>query len=417
MTTTTTITAPTQDNGGERRPGPGDRHPAPLRHDDDRFVELAAEVGAVAAAHATNHDRDASFVTEAYAAMRANGYLRLAVPTELGGLGASIRQVCYAQAELARHDGATALAAAMHLYGTLVQVYRRNHGAPDAEGVLRRIAAEDLIVATSGGSDWLWPSTVAVVDDEGGGFRVTGRKSFCSQAPEASVISTSAVLCAQGEVPAPGSEVLHFSVPLAADGVRIEETWDSMGMRGTASHDLVFEEVLVPSERIVARRPWGEFGPALQVAALHFAPVGGATYFGIAAGARDYAVAQATGGSRGVTPSADLVRIQRQVGLMDARLRVAWWALMGSIDQLGDDFEADGETMAMVMLAKREAAIAAGEVVALAMEVVGGRAYLRRCPLERAFRDVRAAVFHPLNPEITLTYAGRLALGGSGAVE
>ena len=39
---------------------------------------------------------------------------------------------------------------------------------------------------------------------------------------------------------------LHFSVPLGADGVRLEETWDTLGMRGTASHDVVMEDVIVP---------------------------------------------------------------------------------------------------------------------------------------------------------------------------
>ena len=81
-------------------------------------------------------------VAEAYEAMRHTGYLALAVPVELGGAGASLRQISYAQAELARHDGATALASAMHQYLTLMQGYRRRVGAPDAEGVLRRIAGE-----------------------------------------------------------------------------------------------------------------------------------------------------------------------------------------------------------------------------------------------------------------------------------
>jgi alkylation response protein AidB-like acyl-CoA dehydrogenase len=47
----------------------------------------------------------------------------------------------------------------------------------------------------------------------------------------------------------------------------------------------------------------------------------------------------------------------------------------------------------------------------LAMEAVGGSAYFRRSPLERAYRDVRAGMFHPINPEKTLIYAGRMALG------
>ena len=61
--------------------------------------------------------------------MRTRGYLRLAVPTELGGLGASMRQVVLAEEELGRHSGAAALSAAMHLYLTLVQCWRRRRGA------------------------------------------------------------------------------------------------------------------------------------------------------------------------------------------------------------------------------------------------------------------------------------------------
>jgi len=386
-------------------------YPVPVRGDDTRFVDLAARIGAVAAEHAARHDRDATFVAESYAAMREHGYLALAVPAELGGLGATMRQVCYAQAELARHDGATALAAAMHLYLTLMQAYRRRNGAPDAEAVLRRVAAEGIVIATSGGSDWLWPTTTAV--PEADGFRVSGRKVFCSQSPGATMVVTCAVL---GE-PGDGAEVLHFSVPLAADGVRIEETWDTLGMRGTASHDVVLEDVFVPASRIAGRRPYGELGVPLLAATVHFAPVGGATYFGIASGARDVAVAAASGGSRGSVAPAGSPRVRRQVGLMDAKLRGAWWALMGSLDELGADYVAGPSTLATVMLAKRQAVTEAIEVVNLAMDLLGGRSYFRRSELERAYRDVRAGTFHPLTPETTLTYAGKLALGDSGVTE
>jgi alkylation response protein AidB-like acyl-CoA dehydrogenase len=398
---------------------PGATYPTPVRPGDDRFVSLAAEVGAVAATHADEHDRDATFVSEAYDAMRANGYLRLAVPEELGGLGASIRQVCYAQAELARHDGATALAVTMHLYLTLMQGFRHRKGAADAEAVLRRVAEEGLVIATSGGSDWLWPSTIAVpVDGDGDGerpdgFLVSGRKSFCSQSPGAAVVATTAVL---GE-PGDGAEVIHFAVPLAAQGVRLEETWDTLGMRGTASHDLVLEDVFVPADKVMGRRPWGEFGVPLAAAAVHFAPVVGATYLGIAMGARDTAVAKSAAASRGASPLAQLPRVQRQVGLMDAKLRVAWWALLGAIDELGDDYAVDPPNLATVMLAKRQAVTNAIGVVDLAMDVLGGRAYFRSATLERAYRDVRAGTFHPLTPEATLTYAGKLALGDPGVTE
>lgn len=364
---------------------------------DTRFVGLAREIGTVAAAHAAEHDRDATFVTEAYAAMREHGYLALAVPAELGGLGATMRQVCHAQAELAGHDGATALAVTMHLYLTLVQAYRLRNGAPDAEAVLRHVVDEGMVIATSGGSDWLWPTTTAVPTD--GGFLVTGRKAFCSQSPAATVVATCAVLDGPGE----DAQVLHFSVPFAAPGVRLEQTWDTLGMRGTASHDVVMTDVFVPTDKIAGRRPYGEFGVPLMAAALHFAPVAGATYHGIAAGARDRAVA-AVG---------DLVS-HRQVGLMDAKLRTSWWSLMGAVTDLGDDYTVDAQGLATVMLAKRQAVIAAREVVDLAMDLMGGRSFFRKTGMERAYRDVRAGTFHPLNPEATLTYAGKVALGDPG---
>lgn len=384
-------------------------YPTPVRPGDDAFVALAAEIGVLASAHAAEHDRDGTFPVEAYEAMREHGYLGLVVPTELGGLGATVRQLCYAQAELARHDGATALASSMHLYNSLVQVFRRRSGAPDAEGVLRRVIDDGLVIATSGGSDWLWVDTIAVAED--GGFRVSGRKRFCSQAPVASVVSTSAVV---GQ-PGPGAEVLHFSVPLAAEGVRIEETWDTLGMRATASHDVVMDNVFVPGDKIAGKRPWGELGGPLKAAAVHFAPPVAATYFGIAAGARDVAVEAATHGARGRTSLTEVARVQRQVGLMDATLRGAWWALLGALDEVSDDTgaiaAADGTTLATLMLAKRQVVTGAIEVVDVAMDVLGGRSYFRSSPLERAHRDVRAGTFHPLPPETSLIYAGRQALG------
>ena len=175
-------------------------------------MALAARVGRVAAEFDAGHDRDASFVTEAYDEMHACGYLRLPVPAELGGLGASMRQVVLAEEELGSRSGAAALAAAMHLYLTLVQRWRWRRGAPDAEGVLRKVADDGLVLATSGGSDWVCPSTTAVAVP--GGYRLDGRKQFCSQAPVAGVISTSATL---GE-PGPDAVVLHAGVPLSAAG-------------------------------------------------------------------------------------------------------------------------------------------------------------------------------------------------------
>jgi alkylation response protein AidB-like acyl-CoA dehydrogenase len=383
MTTTNTLTST-----------PATAEIPPVRDDD--VVALAAEVGRAAAPHDPGHDRDATFVTEAYAAMAGNGYLGLPVPVELGGRGATMRQVVLAEEELGSWSGAAGLAAAMHLYLTLLQRWRWRRGATDAAGVLRRVAEEGLVMATSGGSDWVCPTTTATEVD--GGFRFDGRKGFCTQAPVAGVLSTSAVL---GE-PGPDAVVLHAGVPMSAPGVRIEQTWDTLGMRGTASHHVVLDGVFVPAEKIMGRRPYGVLAGPLLAAAVHFAPVAAAAYLGVARGACAEAVRLLAGDERAGTV--------RRVGEMAARLRVARWALLAAVDEVGDDAPVDEATLATFMTAKRHAVTEARAVVDLALEVVGGRAFYRSSPLERAYRDVRGGPFHPLTPEDTLTLVGQRAL-------
>lgn len=369
---------------------------------DEEILALAADVGRVAATHDAVHDRDATFVTEAYERMHEVGYLSLPVPVELGGRGATIRQVVLAQQELGRHSGAAALASTMHLYLTFVQRWRHEHGAADAAGVLGKVLDDRLVMATSGGSDWVCPTTIATEVE--GGYLFTGRKVFCSQAPVASVVSTSAVL---GE-PGPDAVVLHAGVPLSTDGISIVTTWDTLGMRGTESQDLVFTDVFVPAEKVVGQRPYGSLSGPLLVAALHFAPLVGAAYLGVAIGACDEATRLVS--RRGAAPAAT-----RQIGEMRARLRVASWALLGAVAEVGENMTADEATLETVMTAKRHALCEARVVADLALEAAGGGAFFRSSPLERAYRDVRGGPFHPLTPEATLELVGRRALDAASA--
>ena len=382
--------------------------PAPARPGDDRFVPLAAELGARFAERAAEHDRENTFVEENYALLRESGYTALVIPEELGGLGASLRQTLYAQAELARYCGATALAVNMHLYLALTNMYRWKNGAAAAEPLLKRIAAEKLILMTSGGSDGIWPSTAAT--RENGGYRLNGRKAFCSQSPIANVLSTFATY----DDPVEGKVILALGVPMSSPGIQIVQTWDTLGMRGTASHDVQLDDVKITEAQVVAKQPWGKIGPALRVAIIHGVSTMAAVYYGIAAGARDEAVRVVTQRHNGVgQPATQDPAIARLVGLIEYKLRTAWWALIGALNELADDYRypADEQTVNTILLAKRCVVTEATEIVDLAMEAVGGSAFYKRSPLERACRDVRGGPFHPLPPEKTLQYAGRLALG------
>jgi acyl-CoA dehydrogenase len=380
--------------------------PRPTREGDDRFVSLAAELGEQFAPYAAEHDLKNTFVARNFEILKSSGYTGLAVPAELGGLGASMRQVCCAQAELARYCAATALAVNMHIYSSLTQVYRWRHGVAAAEGVLRRVAADGLILMTSGGSDGLWPSGTA--EKVEGGFRVTGTKAFCSQAPVADVLGTLVPF----DDPDEGRVVLALGIPMSSEGVQIVETWDTLGMRGTSSHDVQLDNVFVADGQVAARRPWGRWDAVFYNAILHFDPTTSAVYYGIAAGARDEAVRSVLSRTAGDgRPLAEEPTIQRLVGLMDYKLRTSWWALMGALDELGDDYPLDAAMATTVLLARRQVVTEAVEIVDLAMEAAGGASYYRRSPLERAYRDVRAGKYHPLPPEKTLWYAGRYGLG------
>src|ERR1700741_3882646 len=145
------------------------------------WVGLMTTLGRDFATRAAAHDEDDSFVAENYATLLEHNVFAAGVPSELGGGGASHAELCQMIRELARHCGSTALAFSMHthLVGTFAFLGRSGNKAP--EGMLKRVAAEKLVLVSSGGSDWLPGSgTLEKVD---GGFRMNGRKIFSSGVP------------------------------------------------------------------------------------------------------------------------------------------------------------------------------------------------------------------------------------------
>lgn len=361
---------------------------------------LADELAPVLAAGAARHDEAGTFVEEAFDALRASGALALGVPAELGGGGATIAEVAEFQRRLAHHCGSTALASSMHQHVTAFTAWRYRREMPGAEATLRRVANEGIVLVSTGGADFTQPRGEAVRVD--GGYRVTGRKVFASQSPAGAVMSTMFAY----DDPEQGRRVLNMAVPIASEGVTVIDNWNALGMRGTGSGDIVLEDVFVPDERVLANRPYGVVDPPLQViASIAFSIINGA-YLGVAEAARDAAVATLTGTERGLDPV-----VHRQVGLMNHRLRVASWAFDGSLAIVGDDPDPSVERVAAIMAAKREIALAGIEVCDLAMELGGGSAFFKGSVIERAYRDIRAAKFHPFTPEATLVHAGRLALG------
>ena len=371
--------------------------PAPAAAAEGRaWAAEMRELGPSFAARAERHDATDAFVAENYADLKARGFLAAGVPAELGGGGATLPELCAMLGELARHCGSTALALSMHTHLVAVNAWRWRHEGAPTDGLLRRVAAEKLVLVSSGGSDWLPGSGTA--ERVEGGYRITARKVFSSGSPAGDLLVTSAVLA-----DAAGPTVLHFAVPLKAQGVRIEETWRTLGMRGTGSHDVVLEGVFVPDAAIGVRRPAGKWHPMFHTIASVAFPLIYAVYVGVAEAARDLAVREAR--KKKTDPA-----LLTLVGEMENELATARLALAGMIANAGAA-RFSAETTNTGMTGRTLVARHAIRTVEKAMEVVGGASFFRHLGLERMFRDVQGARYHPLQEKPQLLYAGRMAMG------
>ena len=366
---------------------------------ENQWVAIVRELGPEFASRAALHDAEGSFVAENYEQMRQRKLFSAAVPEEQGGGGASYSDICAVIRELAHYDGSTALTFSMHshLLATLIWRHRREL-TPPSEPVLRRIAAEELVLVSTGGSDWLDGSGVAVKEE--GGYMYTGRKVFSSGSPAGHLLVTMGVY----DDPEEGPTVLHFAVNLRGEGVTILDDWNSLGMRGTGSNSIMLENVFVPDAVITLRRPQGIWHPFFDVISPIAWTLVMSAYVGIAEAARDTALSQAA-------KKKDDPLIQEMVGEMDTELLTAQSALRQMIEMASADCQPSIDNSNLIYQHKTIAVKGAIQTVDKAISVVGGSAYFRNLGLERCFRDVQAARFHPFQERKQYVFSGRVALG------
>ena len=359
---------------------------------------LARELGPRFAARASSHDATDSFVADNYRDLRERRVFSAGVPVELGGGGASHAELCTLVRVLGQHCGSTALALAMHTHQVAIAAWRWRHEGARTELLLRRVADQEAILVSSGGSDWL--AGPAAPRRGGRRLPVNGRKVFASGAPAGDLFMTMAVL---DDPDGGGPTVVHVAIPFDAPGLEIKDTWHTLGMRGTGSHDIVLDGVFVPDAAIGLRRPAGRWSPAWHVVAMHALPLIYAVYVGIAEAARALAIRQAAG--RGHDAGT-----QELVGRMENELATARMALRHMIDAAAPG-RPDHETTNEVMIGRTVAGRAAIRTVEVAMELASGAGFYRDLGLERLFRDVQGARYHQLRGSAQLLYAGRVALG------
>jgi alkylation response protein AidB-like acyl-CoA dehydrogenase len=362
------------------------------------LLATAETLGQRFAARAADADADDRFVAENYRELKEAGLTAAGVPRELGGGGASIPELAEMLRILAHHCSSTALAFSMHTHQVAIPAWRwQTQKVAAMEPLLKRIAAEKLVLLSSGGSDFIQGSGRA--ERVGDGWRITGRKVFTSGAEAGDLLMTGAVAQEEGEDPV----VLHFGIPMSSPHVHIEPTWKTLGMRGTGSHDVVIDGHVVPDAAVALKRKAGEWHPLFHIITTLAFPLVYSAYLGVAESACAIALELAS------RRRADH-HLMELAGRMQTELKGAQLARRGMVEatQLG---RCDAATVNEVMTCKRLMTDHAINAVELAMETAGGAGFYRAAGLERRFRDIQGARYHPLQAGPQAEYAGAMALG------
>jgi alkylation response protein AidB-like acyl-CoA dehydrogenase len=358
------------------------------------------------AATAEAHDRDSSFPFENFAALHQAGLLALTAPTELGGLGADLPTALKVIQAVARGEPATALVLVMqylfhgslhgragwpdHLKALVVDDAVRNGGLINALRV-----EPELGTPARGGL----PATVARFTPEG--WRLSGRKIYSTGSPAL----TWMVVWARTdeETPRVGGWLVHRDTP----GWRIDDTWDHTGLRASGSHDVIFEDVLVPEDRALSPQPLGgppHIDPAF---AVWSSVLQSAIYDSVARAARDWFVQwllDRKPANLGASLAA-LPRFQELVGSIDALLLQNRVLLSAAAEGRLRPSEAS-----LVKHLVTENAIAAVEK---AIAASGNPGLSRHNPLQRHYRDVLCGRIHTPQSDVILTGAGKSAFAAA----
>lgn len=364
----------------------------------------------VADANATRHDRENSFPFDTFDALRQSGYLALTAPVEYGGKGATALEVMLAEERLARGDGAVALGAMMHLLQVASIARSTQWPAQLRDRVLKEVVANGALLNNLASEPELGsPSrggayaTRAVRD--GDCWVINGRKTWSTLSP--GLTFATVLLMVQED---DGSLTRGtFFVPMKTPGIRVEQTWDSMSMRATGSNDVIFDNVRLPDDYRLPQQPGV---PAGNLGGWNL--VGSAVHLGISTVARDFAVNYAQHrkpAALGGETIATLESVQHRVARIEILLLESRSALYQTAELLDQQPELQPQLGWQLAAAKYIVTNNAIEITDQALRVVGSVGLLRRSPLERYFRDVRAGLGNPPMDDVALTLIGKSALG------
>ena len=381
------------------------------RPEHDALIAAAHDLAPLIREHSADAERNRRLSRVVIDALRNAGFFRLLLPRSLGGLETDPITYAKITEELARADSAA---------GWILQA--GNTGAwwsarAAREGVQEIYARNPSALMAAA----FQPPQQAVEVE--GGFRVTGRGPLASNIHDADWLFLTALVMDDGQ------PRMHDGVPevialvLRAREATIVDTWESLGMRGTDSNDVVVDNVFVPRSRtfplVPAFEPTEDFSgplyrlPAMAQAAFTFAPVG----LGIAREAitelRTIAERKTAFGF--TKPMRERTIVQTSVAKAEAFLVSARLLLHDTLNAAweqsvrGEPFTL--EQKAGLLLAGSHAMSTAVTVTTMMHRLAGTSGVYTRNRLERLFRDASTVRHHGFASENRFEAVGQVYLG------
>jgi len=381
---------------------------------NDRQVQLLDKVNSLAkefSKTASEHDRNGTFPFENYVTLHNAGYTSAAIPTANGGGGHELTDIVLAQLALAKGDGSTALGIGMHLVTTGTEAYSKSWPIELREKIfsdvvkhgslINSLAAEPVMGSPRTGG---LPET-SLLPKKNGIWELNGRKIFSTLAP---ILTYFIIYCSIDDG---SNNVARVVIDKKRPGISIDQTWDSVGMRATGSHDVVFKNVVVEKNDFISQKSLSENTTTMSSGGAWLPLLIGATNLGIAESSRDYVIDYVKKRNPGgQTFLKDIPYIREQIGRIDTKLIVARNTLLNSA-QDWDDYPRERENLqSHIYTAKLLATNTAIEIVDVCMRIVGGDALLKSLPLERHLRDVRGGIVNPPIEARALEFIAKLAL-------
>ncbi|WP_314216451.1 acyl-CoA dehydrogenase family protein [Pseudarthrobacter equi] len=352
---------------------------------------------------AADYDRNNGFFHEDLRDLAEAGYLKLFVPADDGGLGLGLAAAAQCQRRLATAAPATALAINMHLVWTGVAHVLKARGDNSLDIVLDEAAQGEVFAfgnSEAGNDSVLFDSRTVAAPLPGGGYSFTGTKIFTSLSPSWTRLGIFGKDAAARDG---AGELVHGFITRQAEGYRILDDWDTLGMRASQSATTVLDGVEVPAERIFRKLPVGPNADPLIFAIFAcFETLLAAVYTGLGERALTLGVENAKrrtsfkNGGRSYAQDPDIRWKVADAAMAMDNLYPQLASVTADVDALA---EHGAQWFPKLVGLKVNATETARRVVDLAIRVSGGSSYFRGSELERLYRDVLAGMFHPSDDE------------------